>query len=74
MPVQNFHGDTFVAFLDISGFKELMKNDLNALNALNIFYQAGYNVLRDEPMIQGFFVSKQTGKQMHIANRCYYNS
>jgi hypothetical protein len=57
MPVQNFHGDTFVAFLDISGFKELMKIDLNALNALNIFYQAGYNALHDEPTVQGFFVS-----------------
>ena len=27
MPIPNFDGLTFVAFTDISGFKEMMKND-----------------------------------------------
>lgn len=25
MPIEDYSGDTYVAFLDISGFKELMK-------------------------------------------------
>ena len=29
MPISNFEGETFVAFLDISGFKEMMKGDKN---------------------------------------------
>lgn len=57
MPVNNFSGNTFVAFTDISGFKQLMKNDKIALDALRHFYQAGYNALRNNDFIEGFFVS-----------------
>lgn len=57
MPVQNYYGKTFVAFLDISGFKELMKDEKNAFKALNQFYQAGYLSLREAEGVEGFFIS-----------------
>lgn len=57
MAINNFHGQTFVAFLDISGFKELMKNDNDALKALSRLYQAGYDVLQEPNGVEGFFVS-----------------
>ena len=57
MPILDFNGDTFVAFTDISGFKELMKNDRNALESIRHFYQSGYNVLQTIGNIEGFFVS-----------------
>lgn len=57
MAISNFHGHTFVAFLDISGFKDLMRNDNDALVALRTLYQAGYDVLQEQNGVQGFFVS-----------------
>lgn len=57
MPVQNYTGQTFVAFLDISGFKELMKDDKKALEALRRLYQAGYDALQEADGLDGFFVS-----------------
>lgn len=57
MPINNFSGQTFVAFVDISGFKELMKNDARALEALKHFYQAGFDALREPRGVEGFFVS-----------------
>lgn len=57
MPVQNYNGQTFVAFLDISGFKELMKDDKKALEALRRLYQAGYDALQASEGVEGFFVS-----------------
>lgn len=57
MPIADYSGDTFVAFTDISGFKELMKKDTDALEAIRHFYQTGYNVLRDSEHVEGFFVS-----------------
>lgn len=57
MAVSNFNGNTFVAFLDISGFKELMRNDSDALEALRRLYQAGYDVLQEQNGVEGFFVS-----------------
>jgi hypothetical protein len=57
MPINDFSGQTFVAFVDISGFKELMKNGEEAIRALNRFYQIGYDVLRDERGIEGIFIS-----------------
>jgi hypothetical protein len=57
MPVQNYTGQTFVAFLDISGFKELMKDDKKALEALRRLYQAGYDALQAAEGVEGFFVS-----------------
>jgi len=57
MPVQNYTGQTFVAFLDISGFKELMKDDKKALESLRRLYQAGYDALQAAEGVEGFFVS-----------------
>lgn len=57
MPIQDFTGETFIAFTDISGFKELMKNDQNALDALKIFYQSGYETLSQNENVEGFFIS-----------------
>lgn len=57
MAINDFSGQTFVAFLDIAGFKELMKNEKDALEALNKLYQAGYDVLSEQNGVEGFFVS-----------------
>ena len=57
MPIADYNGNTFVAFTDISGFKELMKKDIDALDAIRYFYQTGFNVLRNSENVEGFFVS-----------------
>lgn len=57
MPINNFNGETFVAFTDISGFKELMKNDQTALDAIKKFYQSGYESLANNINVEGFFIS-----------------
>lgn len=61
MSITDFHGETFVAYVDISGFKELMIHN-NAIQALNIFYSSGYDVLLNQKVdpnikIEGVFVS-----------------
>ena len=57
MPVQDFHGNTFVAFTDISGFKEMMKNKKQAVRALDRLNQAGFYVLQQNNDINSFFIS-----------------
>jgi hypothetical protein len=63
MPIQSYHGETFVAFIDISGFKAMMKNREFARNALSTFFQTGYSVLRGQmnspeiENINGIFIS-----------------
>lgn len=62
MPVEDFEGNTFVAFLDISGFKILMRDEQRALRALGRFYETGFLVLHEQNNIgnyrvDGFFVS-----------------
>jgi hypothetical protein len=57
MPVDDFEGTTFVAFTDISGFKEMMKTEERAVQALNRFYQTGYGILRRNDAVNGFFIS-----------------
>lgn len=58
MPVNDFSGDTFVAFTDISGFKEMMKGDgEKAVRSLDKLNQVGYDILRNHNNINGFFVS-----------------
>ncbi len=57
MPIEDYNGNTFVAFTDISGFKELMKKDTDALEAIRYFYQTGFNVLSNSESVEGFFVS-----------------
>lgn len=58
MPVQDFQGNTFVAFTDISGFKEMMKGDgSRAINALDKLNQAGFDSLNNSTNVNGFFIS-----------------
>jgi hypothetical protein len=62
MPVEDYEGNTFVAFLDISGFKILMRDERRALRALDRFYETGYWVLHhqnntDDYRVDGFFIS-----------------
>ena len=61
MLVQAFAGDTFVAYTDISGFREMMKNESRAVQALDRMYQAGYRILRaprelSDPRVEAVFV------------------
>jgi len=42
MPLNNFDGETFVAFLDISGFKIMMADPKVAWKNLDIFYKCAY--------------------------------
>lgn len=63
MSLENYEGNTFVAFLDISGFKELMQDEDEALRALDKLYGAGYSSLfaqrqfNSESRIDGLFIS-----------------
>lgn len=44
MPIPPYSDETYVAFLDVSGFKEMMKREAKAKMALNKFYTTIYNV------------------------------
>lgn len=61
MSVPDFEGKTFVAFVDLSGFKKLVRKDKkNATKALDKFYQTVYNVLDEDDnknYIHGVLVS-----------------
>jgi hypothetical protein len=63
MPIESYHGQTFVSFIDISGFKAMMKNREKARDALSTFFQTGYSVLKERQdvelhkKIDGLFVS-----------------
>lgn len=62
MPISNFNGETFVAFVDISGFKQLMKDEKRAWRALDRFYSYGYEVIKRDRQqnniyVDGIFVS-----------------
>ncbi len=60
MPIRDYDGDTLVAFLDISGFKELMRNGKKAWKALDRLYQYGYEILISQDdicRIDGLFIS-----------------
>lgn len=62
MPIQQFHGDTAVAFLDMSGFKQMMRNREKAMQTLGQFYEVGFATLRqhrrvDAPSVEGVFVT-----------------
>jgi hypothetical protein len=58
MAVKNFSGKTFVAFVDISGFKVMMSEDKSrATEALDKFYQIGYEVLQSYHKVSGIFIS-----------------
>jgi hypothetical protein len=56
--MKNFEENTFVCFIDISGFKVELQNNLHSAgNMLDIFYSAGYNVLQEHKSLNGIFVS-----------------
>jgi hypothetical protein len=63
MRIDNFGpGNTFVAFIDISGFKKLMKNDKKrAWKYLDLFYNEGYTSLMQQEntnlRVEGIFIS-----------------
>lgn len=63
MPLESYEGETFVAFIDISGFKDLMRNEIEAWVALDRLYNTGYLVLGDQRgainqnKVEGLFVS-----------------
>ncbi len=62
MPIADFDGNTFVAFLDISGFKQLMKDEKRAWKAIDRLYQYGYDVIKkinqeSGVRVEGLFVS-----------------
>jgi hypothetical protein len=60
MESKNFDGDTFVAFLDISGFKRMMDDKSGkAWEALDLLYNTGYEILRDQnnEEVSGIFIS-----------------
>jgi len=61
--IENYNDSTFIAYLDISGFKELMKKDDEARDALDYLYNRGYeyldnhnNNVNNTPIV-GLFVS-----------------
>ena len=61
MPVCNFRGKNFVAFVDISGFKRMMEEG-KAEDVLKKFYEIGYLVLGNRKkarniIINGLFIS-----------------
>lgn len=65
MGIYNFEGETYVAFIDISGFKHMMNDKERVADVVYKFYQSGYNILkkylygdeRKQAEIQGIFVS-----------------
>lgn len=65
MGIYNFKGETYLAFVDISGFKHMMKNKDRIAKVVYEFYNCGYNALdtyrygdrRQYAGIQGIFVS-----------------
>ncbi len=57
MPIRPFNGNTFVAFIDISGFKNLMNRNLG-IEALRNLYNYGYHFIRENnPPVEGLFIS-----------------
>ena len=54
--LNKFSGQTFVAFIDICGFKAMMSEN-KAFDALNKFYQIGYDELQTCRDINGIFIS-----------------
>jgi hypothetical protein len=61
MPLDDYEGMTFVAFTDISGFREMMLDRKKAIQALDAFYQAGFDILNHQTgrsgRVDGLFVS-----------------
>jgi hypothetical protein len=54
--MRTFDDETFLAYIDISGFKKLIKYG-NASEALDSFYQHGYDVVHKYHKLNGIFAS-----------------
>ena len=58
---ERYENETLVAFVDISGFKLMMKNSKDAESCLKAFYSSGFQILKEyrqvRPYINGIFVS-----------------
>ncbi len=80
MPLDDYSGKTFVAYLDISGFKKLMDDGDRAETALDTLYQKGYEILRNQDdgcRVEGLFISdcgvlfaRRDGKDRTNATEC----
>jgi len=57
MSIENFEGECFVAFTDISGFKKMMKEERIAREKMRIFYSTGYRTLYHNHKVNGLFIS-----------------
>lgn len=59
MSLSSYRGKAFVAFVDISGFKKMMKQGDKAMLCLNDFYQIGYDIFGENHSgaLEGLFVS-----------------
>src|SRR5690242_4243163 len=63
MPLQPFNNDTFVAFIDITGFTSMMRegDGRRAVQALDDFYSVGYAAIRAQTSalisVDGLFIS-----------------
>ncbi len=62
MPIaEDYSGDTFVAFTDISGFKAMMSNETRLMRAMDALYSSGYRSLRAQSRLslrtEGIFIS-----------------
>lgn len=61
MPIQNYDGNTFIAYMDISGFKFIMKDRAKAISVLKHFYQSGFDLIHNQAgcniKVEGFFIS-----------------
>ena len=44
MPINSFAGETYVAFSDLNGFKEMMRNHERAAKALDTLYKSVYEL------------------------------
>lgn len=56
MSLKDFEGYTFIAYMDISGFKAAM-NEGNGINVLDKFYSSSYRILRNYREISSFLIS-----------------
>lgn len=58
MSLPKFEDETFLAFVDLSGFKKLMeKNRTGAFKTLDTFYKNGYHILKKHKKVNGLFIS-----------------
>ncbi|MEQ1935694.1 MAG: hypothetical protein ABL962_17700 [Fimbriimonadaceae bacterium] len=61
MAIDNFQGQTFIAYADIAGFKGMMSDGNRGPAALDALYQSGYQVISHQPAgsprVEGLFVS-----------------